>query len=51
MKLWRVVLLVNLALGVGLLLGFLAWGRQAADLLRPAPGPVLLAHHKGLQAA
>ena len=34
MKLWRVVLLVNLALGVGLLLGFLAWGRQAADLER-----------------
>jgi Cu/Ag efflux protein CusF len=34
MKLWRVVLLVNLALGVGLLLGFLTWGRQAADLER-----------------
>ena len=34
MKLWRVVLLVNLALGVGLLLGFLAWGRQVIDLER-----------------
>ena len=34
MKLWRAVLLVNLALGLGLLLGFLAWGRQAADLER-----------------
>src|SRR5262249_50272323 len=30
MKLWRVVLLVNLALGVGLLLGFRGGGRQAA---------------------
>lgn len=34
MKLWRVVLLVNLSLGVGLLLGFLTWGRQAAELER-----------------
>ena len=34
MKLWRVVVLLNLALGTGLLLGFLAWGRQAVDLER-----------------
>lgn len=34
MKLWRVVLLVNLALGVGLLMGFIAWGRQVVDLER-----------------
>ena len=34
MKLWRVVLLVNLSLGVGLLLGFLAWGRQVEVLER-----------------
>jgi len=34
MRLWRVVLLLNLALGVGLLLGFLAWGRQVAELER-----------------
>ena len=27
MRLWRVILLVNLALGLGLLLGYLAWGR------------------------
>jgi len=27
MRLWRAVLLVNLALGLGLLLGYLAWGR------------------------
>jgi Cu/Ag efflux protein CusF len=33
-KLWRVVVLVNLALGVGLLLGFLAWGRQVSELER-----------------
>ena len=32
MRLWRVVLLINLALGLGLLLGFLAWGREAARL-------------------
>ena len=27
MRLWRAVLLMNLALGLGLLLGYLAWGR------------------------
>jgi Cu/Ag efflux protein CusF len=32
MRLWRVVLLINLALGLGLLLGYLAWGREAARL-------------------
>ena len=32
MRLWRVVLLVNLALGLGLLFGYLAWGREAARL-------------------
>lgn len=32
MRLWRVVLLVNLALGVGLLAGYLAWGRPLADV-------------------
>lgn len=34
MRLWRAVLLLNLALGVGLFLGFLAWGRQLLDLER-----------------
>jgi Cu/Ag efflux protein CusF len=34
MRLWRAVLLLNLALGVGLLLGFLAWGRQLLALER-----------------
>jgi len=34
MRLWRVVLLMNLALGVGLLLGYLAWGREAMRLGR-----------------
>jgi Cu/Ag efflux protein CusF len=33
-KLWSAVLLVNLALGVGLMLGYLAWGREAARLER-----------------
>ena len=28
MRLWRVILLVNLALALGLLLGYLAWGRS-----------------------
>ena len=32
MRLWRVVLLVNLALGVGLLCGYLGWGREASRL-------------------
>ena len=32
MRLWRVILLVNLALGVGLLFGYLAWGREALRL-------------------
>jgi Cu/Ag efflux protein CusF len=32
MRLWRVVLLINLALGVGLLFGYLAWGREVVRL-------------------
>lgn len=48
MRLWRVVLLMNLALGVGLLAGYLAWGRPLADVraeaealrARAAPGGV-----------
>ena len=32
MRLWRVVLLVNLSLALGLLLGYLAWGRETARL-------------------
>lgn len=32
MRLWRVVLLVNLALAVGLLFGYLAWGREVVRL-------------------
>jgi Cu/Ag efflux protein CusF len=34
MRLWRVVVLVNLALAVGVLFGFLIWGRRAAELGR-----------------
>lgn len=34
MRLWRVVLLVNLALGIGVLMGFITWGRQLMDLER-----------------
>ena len=34
MRLWRVILLVNLALAVGLLLGFLAWGRPLDETRR-----------------
>jgi Cu/Ag efflux protein CusF len=33
-KLWGAVVLVNLALGVGLMLGYLAWGREALRLER-----------------
>ncbi len=32
MRLWRVVLLINLALGLGLMLGYLAWGRETERL-------------------
>jgi len=31
-RLWRVVLLINLALGLGLMLGYLAWGREVVRL-------------------
>ncbi len=34
MRLWRVVVLLNLALAVGVLVGWLAWGRQVAGLER-----------------
>jgi Cu/Ag efflux protein CusF len=34
MRLWRVLLLVNLALVVGLLLGYLAWGRSLDETQR-----------------
>lgn len=30
MRLWKAIALVNLALGVGLLMGYLWWGREAA---------------------
>jgi Cu/Ag efflux protein CusF len=32
MRLWKAVALLNLALGVGLLVGYLWWGREAARL-------------------
>ncbi len=32
MRLWRAVLLMNLALGLGVLLGYLGWGRQLVPL-------------------
>lgn len=34
MKLWRAVLLLNLALGIGLMLGYLTWGREVSRLSR-----------------
>jgi Cu/Ag efflux protein CusF len=34
MRLWRVVLLLNLAVGVGVLVGWLAWGQQIPHLER-----------------
>lgn len=34
MRLWRVVLLLNLAVGVGVLVGWLAWGQQIPRLER-----------------
>ena len=32
MRLWKAIALMNLALGVGLLLGYLWWGREGARL-------------------
>ena len=32
MRLWRVVLLLNLAVAVGVLVGWLAWGREVSRL-------------------
>jgi Cu/Ag efflux protein CusF len=32
MRLWRAVMLMNLALALGLMLGYLAWGRQLVRL-------------------
>lgn len=60
MRLWRVVLLVNLALGLGLMLGFLAWGREAARLgqeleetrrLQGVPGVERTWHSRGVVRA
>ena len=34
MRLWRVVLLLNLAVAVGILLGWLAWGQRIPSLER-----------------
>ena len=34
MRLWRVIVLVNLALGLGLLMGYLAWGRPLSSVRR-----------------
>lgn len=34
MRLWRVVLLLNLALAMGVLVGWLAWGQEVARLER-----------------
>jgi Cu/Ag efflux protein CusF len=30
MRLWKAIVLLNLAVGMGLLIGYLAWGREAA---------------------
>ncbi len=38
MRLWRAVLLMNLALALGLMLGYLAWGRQLVLLEQELPG-------------
>lgn len=37
MKLWKAIALLNLALGVGLLIGYLWWGREVTRL-REDPG-------------
>ena len=32
MKLWKAIVLVNLAVGIGILFGYLSWGREAVRL-------------------
>ena len=32
MRLWKAIVLVNLAVGIGILFGYLAWGREAVRL-------------------
>lgn len=60
MRLWRVVVLVNLALGVGLLFGYLAWGREVVRLgqelelarrQQPALGSTRTWHGRGVVRA
>ena len=46
MSLWRAVLLMNLALGLGVALGYLAWGRQVAGL----EAELAVARERSLQA-
>ena len=46
MKLWRAILLMNLALALGVGLGYLAWGRQVAGLQTE----LALARERSLQA-
>jgi len=46
LRLWRAVVLMNLALGLGVALGYLAWGRQVAGL----EAELALARERSLQA-
>src|SRR5262245_54460484 len=49
MRLWRVVLLVNVALAVGVLIGWATWGRQAAQLELELAGARLRAVPPGVE--
>ena len=44
MRMWQVVILVNLALTVGLGVGYGAWGRRLTSLMRI---PLILISHSG----
>jgi Cu/Ag efflux protein CusF len=46
LKLWRAVVLMNLALGLGVGLGYLAWGRQIAGI----EAELALARQQGREA-
>ena len=45
MKLWRAVVLMNLALALGVVLGYIAWGRQVSGL----EAELALARERSLQ--
>lgn len=49
MRLWKAIAVLNLALGVGLLIGYLWWGREAARLRQGAVVTIQAAPSAGVE--